>query len=219
MAKAETQHYLDLLVTLPVDNESLAFFSSHPCGFPYLSNASPYQPVQFTPRCKSNDKSNTFFNQTLNTANTIPRALALISKNILEMNPRLKDIEAVPLEPDFVLLVKIDTLLNGFLDTVHGGLLASLLDEALSCCVEALSSCHDLVQRRHPGERRRLYTANLNISYRAPVISPCVMTIKTWLRRREGRKWFLEGEISGEDGRVLTEAKGLWISERSRTVL
>lgn len=219
MAKAEPQHYLDLLATAPVDNESLAFFSGHPCGLPYLTDSSPYQPVQFTPRCKKDDTSDTFFNQTLNTAKTIPHALALISKNILEMDPRMKEREPGPLEPDFVLLVKIDTLLNGFRDTVHGGLLASLLDEALSCCVEALSSCLDLAQQRHPGERTRLYTANLNVSYRAPVISPCVITVKAWLKKREGRRWFLEGELFGEDGRVRTEAKGLWISERSRTVL
>lgn len=219
MIKAETQHYLDLLATAPVDNESLAFFSSHPCGLPYLTNSSTYQPVQFTPRCKKDDTSDTYFNQTLNSAKTIPYALALLSKNILEMEPKLKERESAPLEPDFVLLVKIDTLLNGFRDTVHGGLLASLLDEALSCCQEALSSCLDLVQQRHPNERTRSYTANLNISYRVPGISPCVITVKTWLRQKEGRKWFLEGNISGEDARVLTEAKGLWISERSRSVL
>lgn len=222
MSKVETQHYLSLLGTGPVDNESLSFFSNHPCGLPYLTDPSPYQPVPFTPHYEKNDTSDTFFNQTLNTAGTIPHALALIRRDILELNPRLQEREsdsAPPLEPDFVLLVKIDTCLNGFQGTVHGGLLASLLDESLGCCVEALSSCLDLVHQRHPGERTRLYTANLNISYRAPVTSPGVVTIRTWLKRREGRKWFLEGTLSGDDGRVRTEVKGLWISERSKTVL
>lgn len=221
MSEVKTQHYLSLLATGPVDNESLSFFSGHPCGLPYLSDSSPYQPVPFTPRCEKNDTSGTFFSQTLNTPETIPHALALIRRGILELNPRLKERESdsAPLEPDFVLLVKIDTLLNGFQGTVHGGLLASLLDESLGCCVEALSSCLDLLQKRHPGERTRLYTANLNISYRAPVTSPGVVTIKTWLKRRESRKWFVEGKLSGEDGRVRTEVKGLWISERAGTVL
>lgn len=222
MSEVKTQHYLSLLGTGPVDNESLPFFSSHPCGLPYLTDPSPYQPVPFTPRYEKNDTSDTFFNQTLNTAGTIPHALALIRRDILELNPRLQEREsdsAPSLEPDFVLLVKIDTCLNGFQGTVHGGLLASLLDESLGCCVEALSSCLDLVHQRHPGERARLYTANLNISYRAPLTSPGAVTIKTWLKRREGRKWFLEGTLSGDDGRVRTEVKGLWISERSKTVL
>lgn len=219
MSEVETQHYLNLLATVPGDNESLAFFSDHPCGVPYLTGSSQYQPVRFTPRCEKDDTSDTFFNQTLKSAGTIPHALALLRRNILEMDPRLKERESAPLEPDFVLLVKIDTLLNGYRDTAHGGLLASLLDESLSCCVEALSSCLDLIQQRHPEERTRLYTANLNISYRAPVTTPGVITIKTWLKRREGRKWFLEGELFSEDGRVRTDAKGLWISERPRTVL
>lgn len=221
MDKVEWQHYLSLLTTIPVDNESLAFFSRRPCGLPYLTDPSPYQPIPFTPRHEKNDTSDTFFNQTLNTANTIPHALALIRKDILEMNPRLKERESArgPLEPDFVLFANIDTLLNGFRDTVHGGLLASLLDETLGCCVEALSCCLDLIQQRHSGEQTRLYTANLNISYRAPVTSPGVITIKAWLKRRESRKWFLEAKLFGEDGGVRTEAKGLWISEKPRTSL
>lgn len=221
MAKIECQNYLDLLSTLPVDNESLVFFAGHPCGLPYLTDPSPYQPIPFSPRYEKNDTSDTFFNQTMNTANTIPHVLALIRKDILEMNPRLKDRESAqaPIDPDFVLLVQMDTSLNGFRDTVHGGVLASLLDETLGCCVEALSCSLDLVQHRHSGQQTRLYTANLNISYRAPVTSPGVVTIKAWLKRTEGRKWFVEAKLFGEDGQVRTEAKGLWISEKLRTVL
>lgn len=43
MAESIAQHYLDILATAPVDNESLAFFSGHPCGLPYLADSSPEQ--------------------------------------------------------------------------------------------------------------------------------------------------------------------------------
>lgn len=56
-----------------------------------------------------------------------------------------------PAHPDFVVFVQLGPDLSGFQDTVHGGVLAALLDKALGLCAEAT----ELVSNSHT----RLYTA------------------------------------------------------------
>lgn len=67
---------------------------------------------------------------------------------------------------------------------------------------------------RGPGPRDSLFTANLNVSYRAPVPTPSELLIKTWLVSRTGRKWRSKGQLVDKDGKVLAEADGLWVVAR-----
>ncbi|EER38489.1 conserved hypothetical protein [Histoplasma capsulatum H143] len=89
---------------------------------------------------------------------------------------------------------------------------ATLLDETLSNCVEAFRQDMPV----NGGESRpRLYTARLQLSFRSPVETPGVIIVKAWLKRVEGRKWFLEGQVVGEDGTVRAEAQSLWVMEKA----
>ncbi|GIK02911.1 hypothetical protein Aspvir_006976 [Aspergillus viridinutans] len=173
--------------------QSVNFFSAQPCTRPYLHDISAYQPIPFFSRYDKGDTSDTFFNETLRTARTIPHALAVARKEVLNLRDKAADewLTGSAGQPDYVLLVQFASGLNGYRDTVHSGVLASLLDEALGCCVEGFR------QQLKAGERTALYTANLNVSYRAPVASPGVYVIKAWLARRDGRKWFLEAQVVG----------------------
>ncbi|PIG86240.1 hypothetical protein AARAC_004697 [Aspergillus arachidicola] len=214
----EWKHYIEFITTVPIDQESLAFFSVRPSAAPYLSDASTLQPIPFATRFVKKDNSDTFFSQTINTDDTISQALALIRKDILRIDPKLGERELQSSsDPDVVLLVHLGSQLNGFQDTIHGGVLASLLDEAFSCCVESLSCCIDLKEQR--AFNQRLYTASLNITYRQPVSSPGVYIVEARLGRRDGRKWFLDGRVLGEDGVARVEAKSLWIRAKDKSVL
>ncbi|KAG2414852.1 hypothetical protein HFD88_006040 [Aspergillus terreus] len=208
-------NYLDFLREVPVPADALSFFLARPSARPY--NPPTYHPIPWLSRHdKGDNTTDTLFSQALNSPNTIPRVLALLRADLLEPSTPVPggtttspEEDAGPDEtPHQVLFVQLGTGLNGFTDTVHGGVLAALVDEALSTCVEA-------VRQRDAGESKaKLFTANLNVSYRAPVYSPAVILVKTWLRRREGRKWFLEAQVVTEEGKVCTEVKALWISER-----
>ncbi|RJE22548.1 Thioesterase superfamily [Aspergillus sclerotialis] len=211
-------NFIDLATKAPVDKESIQFFSNQPRMRPYLSESSPYQPIDFlSRRVEHNDTSNTFFNQAMNSPTTIPRLTALLHKDIVSMKPVPESRKGEdPVEPDIVIFVEIGSGLNGFRDTVHGGAISSLLDETLSYCVEGLRCC---VGSDQQGEPPRLYTAKLNISFRAPVYSPGVFMVTAWLKERQGRKWFLDSRMTGDNGQVYAEAKGLWISEKPRAVI
>ncbi|KAF9890174.1 hypothetical protein FE257_006335 [Aspergillus nanangensis] len=232
MKKYDWDNYLSFITEVPINPSTLAFFSALPCARPYLnpssSPSSPplplYQPIPFLSRYDKHDNTtDTFFSHAMNTDNTIPRLLSLLRRDILSPTPenvaQQQQAQTPPSDPnnppsssppDQIVFVQLGTGLNGFTDTVHGGVLASLVDEALSTCVEAFR------QQLAGEDRAKLYTANLNVSYRAPVMSPGVVVVKTWLRRREGRKWFMEAEVAGEDGEVKTVVKALWISERPK---
>lgn len=91
---------------------------------------------------------------------------------------------------------------------VHGGLLATLLDEGLArCCFEALPA-------------NVAVTAQLEVNYRKPTKADQYVVLRARTTRVEGRKAWVEGHIEtlvpdGETPVVLAEASGLFISPKS----
>jgi acyl-coenzyme A thioesterase PaaI-like protein len=94
---------------------------------------------------------------------------------------------------------------------IHGGLLATLLDEGLArCCFPALPNKVGV-------------TANLNIDYRAPAMADQYVALRAETVKVEGRKAWVEGRIEtlptdGKDPVVLVEAKALFIEPRQAAV-
>jgi 3'-phosphoadenosine 5'-phosphosulfate synthase len=94
---------------------------------------------------------------------------------------------------------------------VHGGLLATVLDEGLArCCFAALPNKVGM-------------TANLNINYRSPAPAGAFVVLRARTTRVEGRKAWVEGHIEtlvaeGEKPVVLVEASALFIEPRQAAV-
>ncbi|KAK0120360.1 hypothetical protein ONS95_011763 [Cadophora gregata] len=90
---------------------------------------------------------------------------------------------------------------------VHGGMLATMLDEGLArCCFAALPNKVGM-------------TANLNINYRAPAKAGAYVVLRARTTKVEGRKAWVEGHIEtlvgeGEKPVVLVEASALFIEPR-----
>lgn len=100
---------------------------------------------------------------------------------------------------------------SGHPGIVHGGLLATLLDEGLArCCFPALPNKVGV-------------TANLNIDYRRPAPADAYAVLKAETVKVEGRKAWVEGRIEtlpeeGQEPMVLVEAKALFIEPRQAAV-
>jgi uncharacterized protein (TIGR00369 family) len=84
---------------------------------------------------------------------------------------------------------------------LHGGVIATLLDEAMSKAVRAQGSIS--------------MTRKIEIDYLRPVPSESQLRIEGRVVRNEPRKHWAEARILNEDGIVLAEAKGLFIEVRS----
>ncbi|GJQ10854.1 hypothetical protein GpartN1_g2645.t1 [Galdieria partita] len=83
---------------------------------------------------------------------------------------------------------------------VHGGAIATLLDDCLGSAVFLSGSF--------------AMTANLNINYRKPIPLNSVRTVEAFLEKQEGRKLYAKGCIYDKDGSVHAEATGLFVVPR-----
>ena len=105
----------------------------------------------------------------------------------------------------------LGTDLCGHPGIVHGGFLATMLDEALAwCCFPALP--HNVGM-----------TANLNINYRSPAQAGTYVLLRATTTKVEGRKAWVEGRletlVSGaEKPVVIADATALFISPRQAAV-
>jgi len=94
---------------------------------------------------------------------------------------------------------------------VHGGFMATMLDEGLArCCFAALPNKIGM-------------TANLNINYRAPAPAGSFVVLKATTTKVEGRKAWVDGHIEtlvgeGEKPVILAEASALFIEPRQAAV-
>jgi uncharacterized protein (TIGR00369 family) len=83
---------------------------------------------------------------------------------------------------------------TGFL---HGGIIALLLDEAMSKA-SRFSSQHAV-------------TADLRIEYRRPIRVDTEIIVEGFVRRHEGRQLYHEGEIRNAAGELLARGEGRFV--------
>jgi uncharacterized protein (TIGR00369 family) len=85
-------------------------------------------------------------------------------------------------------------------DFVHGGIIATLLDEVMGKSVRALGLTS--------------LTSQLEIVYHSPVHSGTPILLEGRRVRSEGRKHWTEARILNAKGRVLAAGKGLFVEVR-----
>ncbi|KAE8394268.1 Thioesterase/thiol ester dehydrase-isomerase [Aspergillus alliaceus] len=105
----------------------------------------------------------------------------------------------------------LGSAISGHPGIVHGGLLATLLDEAMArCCFPALPNKVGV-------------TANLNIDYRRPAMADAYAVLRAETVKVDGRKAWVEARIEtlpkdGEEPQVLVEAKALFVEPKQAAV-
>jgi len=108
--------------------------------------------------------------------------------------------------PECVMLFSLGGGLNGFKDTLHGGINATLLDTLLGSAVVLRDDGASYMTRK------------LDVTYERPVKTPGVLMGRAWCEKLEGRKMWMKGRLEDEHGRTLTSAEGLWIRLKSDEV-
>lgn len=95
-------------------------------------------------------------------------------------------------------VVKLPTRFEGPPGHIHGGIIATLMDEAMG----KVNKIYDLVAM----------TRHIEIDYLRPCPLAQPLTVTGRFVRRDGRKLFMEGEIRNAAGDVLVRAKSLFIA-------
>jgi uncharacterized protein (TIGR00369 family) len=86
---------------------------------------------------------------------------------------------------------------EGWEEKVHGGLLATLLDEVMAWAPSSFDSW--------------AVTAELSIRYRSPANPGEPLTARGWVIERRRRIYQVRGEIRGPRGRLIAEAHGRFL--------
>ena len=93
--------------------------------------------------------------------------------------------------------VALDERYQGAPGYVHGGIIATLLDEAMSKLNRPLGL---LAMTRH-----------MAVDYLRPVPVHTALSLSSHHVRREGRKLFHEANLADAQGAILAQCTGLWI--------
>lgn len=96
-----------------------------------------------------------------------------------------------------VCLATVSSSFEGPSGYLHGGIIATLLDETMSKSLRA--------------EGLTAMTRQMEVDYLRPVHSGAPIRLEGRLLRSEGRKHWAEARILNERGRILAAAKGLFI--------
>jgi uncharacterized protein (TIGR00369 family) len=99
-----------------------------------------------------------------------------------------------------VCLPAIAEIFEGPAGYLHGGIIATLLDEAMSKSVRARGLT--------------AMTRQMEINYLRPVPSTAPIRVEGRLLRSEGRKHWTEARLLNHRGHVLAEGKGLFVEVR-----
>ena len=101
-----------------------------------------------------------------------------------------------------VSLTTVPEIFDGHPGYLHGGIIATLLDEAMSKAVRARGVT--------------AMTRQLEIDYLRPVPSGAPIRMEGRLVRSEDRKHWTEAKIVNGEGKTLAQAKGVFVELRAR---
>jgi len=118
-----------------------------------------------------------------------------------------------PTGNQYVQITHVGVDLCGHMGIIHGGFLATMLDEGLArCCFPVLPYNVGL-------------TAQLEISYKAPAMADQYLVLRATTVKLEGRKAWVEGRIEtlpkeeGQEPTVLATAKALYVSPKQASTM
>ena len=151
-------------------------------------------------RMEGKNDRDLFWCQLLTQPQTLEATIVLRPRKLGPSFPRVQET---------LTIFALGKLLSGHPKIAHGGVVATLLDEALGVLINVNVDIEQEIDKSWVFSN--IMTGYLNTAYRKPVPAPGVILIRTWLVKREGRKTVLKGTI--EDGKrtVLAESEALFI--------
>lgn len=136
----------------------------------------------------------TLFSKTLSTKSTIPIWQGFYKPFVSEEDP-----------DEVRILLALGPDMDGHLNTAHGGVSATMLDEAMG----TMAAMH-----KEPGTA--IFTAYLHTNFKKPVPTPstCLIRVTFDAKRSAGRKLYVNASLESGTGVVYTTAESLFLDAR-----
>jgi acyl-coenzyme A thioesterase PaaI-like protein len=90
---------------------------------------------------------------------------------------------------------------QGYSDRLHGGIIALLIDAAMTHCLFA---------RNLTG-----VTAELKVRYQFPVVASQAITVRVWVEKQKSRLYLLKGTLQQEGELKSTAEAKFWLDSRA----
>ncbi|KAJ5092133.1 Thioesterase superfamily [Penicillium alfredii] len=195
-------------------SSAIAHLRTHPWANSLISSAE-YTPIPTdSRRLKPATGEDGFFAQTLGTASTIPHCLTLQRQQIPAAPseiptwlPATKQDAASAAKPtpganppDIVMIFDLGSPgLSGHPATLHGGLVATLIDEAMSLAVAAHTNEPSAGSVADDNPRGQTFTVQLDVRYRRRVTTPALLVVRSRVVARVGKKFWVRAQAVQED--------------------
>ena len=185
-------------------NRDLAYFESIPwCAT--LLNDPKY--VIMPTHCREPQAGgmHSLFAETLKTDRTISACLSLYKKPAAS-DARIEETKT---------LLAIGSGVNGYAHICHGGIVATVLDEAMGILDLAIKDREDEVIRAAGGlaERVATFTVELVVKYLKPVTTPQIVCATARISKIQGRKFWMKATIEDKSGIVLAMGEGIFVQK------
>lgn len=182
------------------DDSDLSHFHAIPwCASLLLAPDVTVLPTPSNCRSLKPSTEDALFALTLNTDDTIS-ALLYFHKRPPPGQKRIDEISA---------LMTLGYRLNGFANVVHGGIIVTIIDEAMGFFLG------QNIERGAFLSMGDVMTADLRVRFLRPVATPQTVCISVRFREVKGRKYFVEADLKDGEGTVLAKGEALWISAKS----
>ena len=137
--------------------------------------------------------------ETLATDSTIKACLLFYPTPIAGTTTRVEEVS---------LLFTLGHGVNGWANTLHGGIVATTVDEAMGMLVS--------VNKRIPesGIKMPTLTAFLNVQYLKKIETPSTVVVTARFQEVKGRKYFVEAFLRDGEGVVRAKAEALFVGPR-----
>ncbi|KAJ5232521.1 hypothetical protein N7468_005477 [Penicillium chermesinum] len=193
---------------MDLDHDNRAFFEAIP-GFDKLLQDESFVTIPTISRQeKTPSTEDTLLWRTLMTPRTFAKSLSQYRQ------PQSRSdlsVRSTAVAEELRIFYQLGTDLNGFPDTLHGGIVATLLDD----CMGLL-----LVLRRSESREKvdmGCVTAYLNTKFLRPTRTPGPVVVHARLiENKEDRKFKLQAEIRDPQNQVLAAGESLFIKLRAK---
>ncbi|KAF4631035.1 hypothetical protein G7Y89_g7094 [Cudoniella acicularis] len=181
-----------------MEEPDLAHFKTIPWCSTLLDNPEFTVTPTFSRQYKASTEDS-LIAETLRTPNTIERCLSIYKRPAA----------GTSWISELRMLVSLGSGMNGGPNVLHGGIIATLLDDVIGTLLtvnkdtEAIPLSSSTV------------TASLNVTYLRKVSTPATVLVVARCLEVKGRKFSMYAEVQDGEGNVLAKADSLWIRSRA----
>ncbi|KAJ5242458.1 Thioesterase superfamily [Penicillium citrinum] len=200
---------------------AITHFRSNPWANSLISSED-YKPIPTDSRTMKPSGEDGYFANTLGTPKTIPHVLTLQRRDIPAppskpptwlpaTKQQVEDAKVNPtpsaMPADIIMLFDLASPgLSGHPGTAHGGIIATLIDEAMSLAVAAHANVNSgsdsgIGSRSNVEDNPRgsIFTSQLDVRYKRRVVNPALLVVRTKVVGRVGRKYWVRAQALQED--------------------